>query len=183
VGSVLGVRLARPAFPRQGVRSATYDRRRERIFLRQTMGFTGFAAPTNSSLIPALAALGGVLIGGLITAVTTAYFEKRGDRADVRQGRRLVLEELRSVWNQAGALVETRRYPDTIPPSPSFYLASSGRRTATRSRAISTTTLGTPSLPSWTRFRRPGQSSSQPRARRKFGAHACAFRVDAGTCV
>jgi hypothetical protein len=86
----------------------------------QTMGFAGFAAPTNSSLIAALAALGGVLIGGLITAVTTAYFEKRRDRADVRQARRLVLEELRSVWNQAGALVETRHYPGTIPPSPQF---------------------------------------------------------------
>jgi hypothetical protein len=74
---------------------------------------------TTSSLIAAAAVLAGVLIGGLITAGTTAYFERRRERGDVRQARRLVVEELRSIWNQAEGLVQRGRYPKTFGP-PTF---------------------------------------------------------------
>jgi hypothetical protein len=35
----------------------------------------------------------------------------------VRQARRLVLEELRTIWNQTSAMVEEGRYPDLKPES------------------------------------------------------------------
>jgi hypothetical protein len=76
---------------------------------------------TTTALIAAGAALGGALIGGLIPAWTTDHIEHRRDKADVRQARRLVLEELRSVWNHADGLVRTSRFPIALlPPSPRF---------------------------------------------------------------
>lgn len=80
----------------------------------------GASDVTNAALIGAGAALFGVIVGGLITAGTTWLFERRRDRADSRQARRLVLEELRSVWNQAGELARGGTYPSALPNSPTF---------------------------------------------------------------
>jgi hypothetical protein len=78
------------------------------------------SSETTTALIAAGAVLGGVLVGGLTTLVTTAYFERRRDRADSRQARRLVAEELRSIWNHLDLMAEEKEYPSTLPTSPSF---------------------------------------------------------------
>lgn len=75
-----------------------------------------------TALIAAVAALGGVIIGGLITAGTTAYFERRREQADLRQVRRLVLEELRTIGSHAADLGKMRSYPPKAPPDTGEFL-------------------------------------------------------------
>jgi hypothetical protein len=52
--------------------------------------------------------------------VDDRHVEHRRDQADVRQARRLVVEELRSVWNHATGLVE-RGYPTGLPSTLMFF--------------------------------------------------------------
>jgi hypothetical protein len=78
----------------------------------------GLSSASTSALIAASAVLGGILLGGLITAGTTAYFEGRRDRADARQARRLVVEELRTIWNQLNAILQRGQFPPQVPGAP-----------------------------------------------------------------
>jgi hypothetical protein len=78
------------------------------------------SSETTSAIIAAIAVLGGVVVGGLVTALTTAYFERRRDSGDIRQARRLVAEELRSIYNHLYLLSSEREYPSNLPESPTF---------------------------------------------------------------
>lgn len=78
------------------------------------------APETTSALITAGAALAGVLAGGLVTAGTTAYFERARQLGDVRQALRLVAEEVRTIWNHCDDLVTEERFPIVHPPSRTF---------------------------------------------------------------
>jgi len=69
------------------------------------------SADTTSALIAAGAVLAGVLAGGVITAATTAYFEHKREKADTRQARRLIAEELQSVLNHLDHMLKAGKYP------------------------------------------------------------------------
>jgi hypothetical protein len=78
-----------------------------------------FASETNT-FIGAGAVLVGVIAGGAVTAGTTGYFERRRDRADMRQGCRLVAEEVRTVWNHLDLMIRSASYPRTLGSPPRF---------------------------------------------------------------
>jgi hypothetical protein len=71
------------------------------------------SSANTTALISAGSVLVGILLGGLITAGTTGYFERRRDRADSRQTRRLVAEELRTIWNHLHLMTQHESYPST----------------------------------------------------------------------
>jgi hypothetical protein len=79
----------------------------------------GLSSANTTALISAAAVVAGILLGGLITAGTTAHFERRRDKADNRQARRLVAEELRSIYNHL-SLLQEEGYPVALPESPTF---------------------------------------------------------------
>lgn len=59
-------------------------------------------------------ALAGILAGGLITGATTWLFERRREEADLRQAKRLVAEELRTVYFHYETAAKERRPPDSM---------------------------------------------------------------------
>jgi hypothetical protein len=70
----------------------------------------GLTSDQETALIAGAAVLLGALMGGLVPALTTAHFEKRRDKADARQARRLVAEELRTHVRQLDQMLRDDGY-------------------------------------------------------------------------
>ena len=76
------------------------------------MDVLALAPETTNQLIAVGAALVGAIIGGLSTGAATLYFERRRERGDVRQGTRLLTEELSTLSAAFKWLVEDGQYPE-----------------------------------------------------------------------
>jgi hypothetical protein len=62
----------------------------------------------------ALVGLLGVAVGGVITWAVEFFFERRREQADLRQAKRLIAEELQTVWIDFDNLARDRRTPTSL---------------------------------------------------------------------